>query len=318
MVDNSDNPMEMMIGGGVAVSRDTDSSHTHFVAGQNAETFGDRQGAINEYRRAAQYDPENTRALFRLAYNLDLIGEEDEALSLYERCCEQSPAYVNVLLNLAISLEDRGYYRKAEKCLRQILDTDPNHERARLYMKDVVASFDMEIDEDMERNAVKRNALLDIPVSDFELSVRARNCLKKMNIRSLGDLLRSTESELLGYKNFGETSLVEIKEMLTAKGLRLGQALENQQDMIRRAVYERLKGTPQEHLLDKPFAELDLSVRARKALQMLGIMTIGDLCSRTEAELLGIKNFGTTSLIEVNEKLTNLGLSLRQLDPATS
>src|SRR6516164_9807736 len=68
--------------------------------------------------------------------------------------------------------------------------------------------------------------VLEIPVTDFELSVRSRNCLKKMNIRTLGDLTRVDEQSLLSSKNFGETSLQEIKEMMTTKGLRLGQSLE--------------------------------------------------------------------------------------------
>src|SRR5438034_8316315 len=54
---------------------------------------------------------------------------------------------------------------------------------------------------------------LEIPVTDFELSVRSRNCLRKMNIRTLGDLTRTTEAALLASKNFGETSLSEIKEI---------------------------------------------------------------------------------------------------------
>src|SRR5439155_9093967 len=52
--------------------------------------------------------------------------------------------------------------------------------------------------------------VLEVPVTDFELSVRARNCLKKMNIKTLGDLTRVTEAQLLASKNFGETSLAEI------------------------------------------------------------------------------------------------------------
>ena len=68
--------------------------------------------------------------------------------------------------------------------------------------------------------------VLEIPVTDFELSVRSRNCLKKMNIKTLGDLTRVSEQHLLSSKNFGETSLTEIKEMMTSKGLRLGQSLE--------------------------------------------------------------------------------------------
>ena len=71
--------------------------------------------------------------------------------------------------------------------------------------------------------------VMEIPVTDFELSVRSRNCLKRMNIRTLGDLTRVTEPQLLASKNFGETSLDEIKEIMNAKGLRLGQSLEQGQ-----------------------------------------------------------------------------------------
>src|SRR5678816_620093 len=85
----------------------------------------------------------------------------------------------------------------------------------------------MYYDEDAERRGGQRNAVLNIPITDFELSVRSRNCLKKMNIRTLGDLLRTSEPELLSYKNFGETSLNEIKALLASKGLRLGQAAED-------------------------------------------------------------------------------------------
>lgn len=315
MTTSKEDGLEIMIGGsGGTVARDLQTSRSHLIAARNAQQLGDREGAVIEFERSVQADPDNAEAMFLLAYNLDLGGEEDEAIALYERCVECQPAHINALVNLAICYEDRGSYRKAEKCLRQVLDTEPNHPRAKLFMKDVVASFDMEIDEEIEKDITKRSALLDTPVTDFELSVRARNCLKKMSIRTLGDLLRITEAGLLGYKNFGETSLQEIKIMLTDKGLRLGQGLDEQHDMVRRAVYDAHRGSPEEHLLSKPVLELDLTVRARKALQLLDIHTIGDLCARTEAELLGVKNFGATSLVEIKAKLVSLNLTLRQLD----
>ncbi len=102
-------------------------------------------------------------------------------------------------------------------------------------MKDVESARSMYYDEDGDRRGDRRNIVLDIPISDFELSVRSRNCLKKMNIRSLGDLLRTTEPELLGYKNFGETSLNEIKALLASKGLRLGQQADESKTAPRRA-----------------------------------------------------------------------------------
>jgi DNA-directed RNA polymerase subunit alpha len=307
-------PMDMVVGASSTAS--IDASATNELLSQAAEILasGDRDGAVEAYRKAFAADPSNLDAGFQLAYLLDLGGEEDEALSLYERVCEASPAPINALMNLSVLYEDQGDYVRAERCLRQILDTNPNHGRARLFMKDVIASKGMVIEEENERDVLKRRALLDTPVTDFELTVRARTCLKKMNIRSLGDLIRINEAELMSYKNFGESSLDEIKRMLEAKNLRLGQGREDAHRVARRQILEKLKGTGKENLLNKPVSELQLSVRARKALQMLNIQSIGDLCSHTEAELMGVKNFGATSLVEIHEKLTNCGLTLRILD----
>jgi DNA-directed RNA polymerase subunit alpha len=307
-------PLDTVIGVSDSVRRDTAASTKHMAEAERLDKAGDRLAAITELRKATSTDPENAAALFKLAYLLDLLGEEDEALALYERCVATPPPMVNALMNLAVLYEDRGEYANAERCLRQILDTRPNHVRARLFMKDVQASREMVVVEEQDRDVFKRKALLDTPVTDFELSVRARTCLKKMNIRTLGDLLRITEAELLSYKNFGESSLVEIKKMLTAKGLRLGQGLEDAHRQARRALIEQYKGTGKETTLAKPVSELQLSVRARKALQLLSIQTLGDLASHTEAELMGIKNFGATSLKEVRDKLAESGLSLRKLE----
>lgn len=307
-------PMDMVIGADESVKGDSAAAQQHIAAANASREQGDREETIANLRKAVAADPGHQDAMFQLAYELDLLGEEAEAISLYERLCEFQPSSVNALINLAVLYEDGGEHARAEKCLRQVLDTNPNHMRARLFMKDVLASKDMFIDEELDRDLAKRNALLDTPVTDFELSVRARNCLKKMNIRTLGDLLRITEAELMGYKNFGEASLTEIRQMLTAKGLRLGQGLEEQHRRIRKQVLDSLKGSGNETALSKPVSELGLSVRARKALQILGIQTLGDLAARTEAELMGVKNFGTTSLDEVKIKLSEEGLGLRKLE----
>jgi DNA-directed RNA polymerase subunit alpha len=304
--------LDTMIGAGGG-QRDPQAAREHYNAGIEAEEVGDRIRAIDEFRRAAQLDGK-PEYVFRLAYVLDLVGEEDEALALYEQLVHLERPHINALLNIAVIYEDRGDVNKAEKCLKQILDTEPNHERARLFWKDVAASRDMFYDEAQARDQAKHNALLDTPVTDFELSVRARNCLKKMQIRTLGDLLKISEAELLSYKNFGETSLVEIKNMLASKGLRLGQGLEGQYNRVRKQIYEELRGKAPESVLNKPISVLDLSVRARKALQLLNIQTIGDLATRTEAELMGVKNFGATSLVEIQNKLGEYGLDLRTLD----
>ena len=138
-----------------------------------------------------------------------------------------------------------------------------------------------------------------------------------MNIRSLGDLLKTSEQELLSYKNFGETSLNEIKALLASKGLRLGQAAEDGKGGAAAAATRRapvVAGNVSPDVLGKSVADLELSVRSRKALQRLNINSLAELASRTEDELLGCKNFGQTSLNEIKQQLASFGMGLRKLE----
>ena len=64
--------------------------------------------------------------------------------------------------------------------------------------------------------------------------------------------------------------------------------------------------------LDTPIEELDLSVRSYNCLKREGITTVGELVTKSEADLLDIRNFGAKSIDEVREKLQELGLSLRE------
>ncbi len=286
-----------------------DSADFVYLQGLIAELSGDGDAAEKAYLKAREIDEDHSAATFRLAYYYDLHGDEDEALELYREVVSSPPVHANALLNMSVLYEDAGKYDMAIACLQRILATNPGHARARLFLKDAEASKTMYYDEDQARRIARRNAVLDIPISDFELSVRARNCLKKMNIRTLGDLVRTTEAELLAYKNFGETSLKEIKEMLSAKGLRLGQALEEEGGEFAGSL---ISSGPDNGLLATPIDQIDFSVRARKALDTLGVRVLGDLTSKTEAELLACKNFGQTSLNEVRQRLNEHGLRLRE------
>jgi DNA-directed RNA polymerase subunit alpha len=172
------------------------------------------------------------------------------------------------------------------------------------------AAGDLLLGEQDLRQRDRLDQVLSLPVSDFELSVRSRNCLQKMGIQTLGDLARTSEEEILASKNFGETSLVEIKDMLASKGLSLGQIATPAIAAEEEPVAAEPLGDEQE-IYGLPIAELNLSVRAKKCTTKLGIVTIGDLARRTAEDLLECKNFGVTSLNEVREKLTERGLKLR-------
>ena len=62
-------------------------------------------------------------------------------------------------------------------------------------------------------------------LSEFELSVRAANCLKSSQILLVGDLVQRTESEMLKFKNFGKKSLAELEEVLDSMELEFGMDL---------------------------------------------------------------------------------------------
>lgn len=226
------------------------------------------------------------------------------------------PVNSSCVINLGVLYEDIGNYRRAMQCFDLALQADPDNTRARMYRRDAAAALNI-----LRRGsrAPRRQAQqVDAhSINDFELSVRSRNCLAKMNIRTLGDLVKKTEAELLGYKNFGETSLTEIKEILKIKGLHLGMTSD---ELMSRELGEPAEPTfvteeqpdPQSSdPLRRPISELDLSVRSRRIVDLLKVRTIGDLAIKTEAELLACPNFGQTSLNEIKTKLDEMGVSLR-------
>jgi DNA-directed RNA polymerase subunit alpha len=75
-----------------------------------------------------------------------------------------------------------------------------------------------ETNEEMER----LQTILETPVEELELSVRSSNCLRNINVKTIGDLAELSEDEISKTKNFGKKSLQEIKDKLQEYGLNLG------------------------------------------------------------------------------------------------
>lgn len=272
---------------------------------------GDRDGSIEYFERSVDMDPHHTAALFRLAEEHDAAANDYQAIKLYERALSKPPFYLGALINLGLLYEDAENYAAAAFCFRRVLQFYPDHERARLYLKDIEAASDMYYDEEAARRHRELEQLLSTPVTDFELTARARNCLERAGIETLGELTNVDEQELLAGKNFGESSLREIREMLASRGLRIGQFATPAAPTVP-PPYLTEELSPQEKAeLEAPVAELNLSVRARKCLTRLGITTIGELMARTPDELLSVRNFGVTSLNEIRAKLGERGMKLR-------
>jgi DNA-directed RNA polymerase subunit alpha len=96
------------------------------------------------------------------------------------------------------------------------------------------------VDEEEEKGETREHKELlgkfKMPVSDLELSVRSGNCLREARIKTIGDLIKKTEQDMLQYRNFGKKSLAEIKEILKGLGLSFGMELPKEtQDLKRKA-----------------------------------------------------------------------------------
>ena len=276
----------------------------HYQKGRCLEG-SDWEAAVEVFERAVELDPQHTGALFRLGYWHDLRGKDEAAIEYYEKAAETRPVRRGVLVNLGTLYEDHGEYAKAAMMYERVAEDDPTDARARMYVKDARASMNMRYDELLERHESRTAQMLRTPLSDFELSARSRSCLEKMNVRTLGDLARLTEDEVVQSRNFGETSLSELRELLQSKGMHFGMGREE-------AVGEgEVPSVAQTGVLAQRVADLDLSVRSVKCMRALGVETVGDLIQRTERDLLQCQNFGQTSLDEVRLKLKEFDLEMK-------
>lgn len=88
----------------------------------------------------------------------------------------------------------------------------------------------VEPEPEIDEAKLRRNRYLAKPVSELELSVRASNCLETANIKTIRELVTKEEKDMLEYKNFGRTSLNEIKEQLDNMGLTLGMDPDDMDD----------------------------------------------------------------------------------------
>lgn len=118
---------------------------------------------------------------------------------------------VEVWTNGSVSPKDAMLY--ASNILQRHLDVFVNF--GKLPEEDIASEASNEKDSELYKR-------LGQPVSDLELSVRSANCLREANIKTIGELVKKTEAEMLKYRNFGKKSLNEITAIVKEMGLNFG------------------------------------------------------------------------------------------------
>ncbi|SDX77524.1 DNA-directed RNA polymerase subunit alpha [Hymenobacter psychrophilus] len=82
-----------------------------------------------------------------------------------------------------------------------------------------------EEEEIVDEETLHMRKVLKTPLADMDLSVRAYNCLKAADIKSLGDLVQLDMSDMMKFRNFGKKSLTELENLVEEKGLTFGMDL---------------------------------------------------------------------------------------------
>lgn len=149
----------------------------------------------------------------------------------------------------------------------------------------------------MSQYTKKQIKVLAKSVQELFLSARASNCLRKANIKTIGELAYRTEEELLQVKNFTKKSLAEVKAILYKRDLTLNLKIDYPKLVSNKTLFKT------EDFLKQSIDVLDLSYRAQHWLKKNRIETIGKLRNKSETQLLNIRNLGKKSVREIQYKL---------------
>ncbi len=288
------------------------TAEAHYLKALLADVQGGHDQASAGYEKALEVEPAHARSLFRLAYIMDMAGEDARALELYEQLRKLRPMHLNTVMNLGVFYEDRGEFERAAQCYQSVLDYFPNHARAQLYLRDARASMTMFYDEDAAKREAKLMQVLNQPVAEISFSPRVRGALQKLGVNSIGEIVSRSEEDLLGIPNFGRTSLRELKEFLSSKGLSLASGGAPGGLVEEGGAEEPVTATTTAsvEVLKKNLGDFEWSGRIRKVFEKLNLVSVGDLLSKTEQDLLKSKNLGQTSIKEIRKKLGQLGLGM--------
>jgi hypothetical protein len=139
-------------------------------------------------------------------------------------------------------------------------------------------------------------------VSDLELSTRAYNCLKDAPIRTVKELSKMSDDELLRIKNLGQNTLAEIKEALRAKGIvtnPVAGEVKDNNPQARKLVRQASTLFIPQSARGRTMKDLPMSARLEHVLGRSGCRLLGDLNGRSLEEIIESKNCGRHTLNEL-------------------
>lgn len=206
-----------------------------------------------------------------------------------------------------------------DKCRKKILEVGINNVMEKLQINDL-----KHVDNDRAFNE-----LINRPIEELDLPIRAYNCLNYESIETIEDLVKLSQDELLDIKSLGAKGFKAIIVKLHSLGLDIRPNNINPDEWIYKLAkinkvnnqYKTKTSEVKEEgdinestigkLLNTTIEDMGLSTRSYNGLKRVSINTLRDLIKLTRQDLLDIKNLGEKSFNEIIKKVSELGLDMR-------
>lgn len=255
----------------------------HFYLGLIYERNGKYSEALREYADALRggYDDDQCALARARAYRLN--GEIDESLRELDRLSGAIESTAEYLSERAATVGAFGRQDEEIALYERAVDADPNC---------VDALFALALENDRNGNDAEALRCYERAANVFPPRVGVL-----MNLGTLYEDLGKYEQAQACYERVLKADPMNQRAKLFLKDALSVEIPDERQYHVERK-------------LMRPITDFELSQRPRKCLEALGVKTLGDLCQRTEQELLALSNFGEISLREVNELLAREELKL--------
>ena len=149
-----------------------------------------------------------------------------------------------------------------------------------------------------------KDKVLNMSVGDLDFEEQTVIVLNEAGIHTVKDLISHTADEIFELPKIGPLRFKDINQKIKALGLSF--------NIPEMGIMVEPRHVMGEKVLEMTIEELDFSVRTYNCLVRAGILTVEDLISRTESEMIKVRNLGRKSLEEIFLKLQALGLSFKE------
>ncbi len=276
-----------------------DSNFAKFIQARLFEYAGDIDGAVAIYEELKEKEEFKVEALHRLFYLANIFLEPEEVKKYEEQIQKLPQSQVSIIANLALYYEMNNRSKEAIKLIEPL--SGLYNQRLHYLIDEIRSSTIMFFDEDIERQKKYTQKLLEIPIDATGVSIRTRNILFQKNIRTIGDLVKYTESDIQSISALGEGGFKEIKDMLTGLNLEFAKVTHIETEEEKKYIA----------LLNQSISNVYWTPRTRSLLDRNNIKVWGDLANLKEEEVRKWQEISTPVINEIKQKMLQQGIMFK-------